>query len=255
MRLFQRTTRRVTLTQDGITLLPLSQNLLLDFDYLEQQIQQSTQEYRGILRVDMPNRIAHHVVIPTLPDFFRQYPDINIQLNSSDQFTDLLEQGIDCAVRVGTLSNSSLIARQIGILSMVNCASPAYLKKYGTPSQIEQLSGHQMINYSGAVGERQAGFQSGTNIVMLDSTVSVNNTEAYIVAAKAGLGIIQVPLYDVQEELNQGNLVSILPEHTPPAMPIHLLYQNRQYQPSRLTVFLHWLQQTLQVTTPHSLIL
>jgi DNA-binding transcriptional LysR family regulator len=248
VRLFHRTTRRVTLTQDGINLLPLSQNLLFDFDHLEQQAQRSTREYRGTLRVDMPNRIAHHIVLPALPDFFAQYPEICIQLNSSDQFTNLVEQSIDCVIRVGTLTNSSLIARQLGNLHMVNCASPAYIARCGQPTQIEQLSQHRMINYSGAVGQQQAVFQDGERNIMLDCSVSVNNTEAYIMAAKAGLGIIQVPLYDVLDEIEHGSLVSILSEHTAPAMPIHLLYPNRQYQPSRLTTFLFWLEQLLKVT-------
>lgn len=241
VRLLQRTTRRVTLTQDGLNLLPLCQNLLTDFDYLEQQAQQSTQLYRGVIRVDMPNRIAHHLVIPALPDFYRQYPDIHIQLHSSDQFSDLLEQSIDCAVRVGRLQDSSLIARQLGNLHMVNCASPAYLQRMGIPASLEDLNRHYVVNYAGAVGERQAIFEYGQQHVMLDSKISVNNTEAYVAAAKAGLGIIQVPHFDVLDELALGSLKTVMAQHTAPAMPIHILYQNREYLPSRISVFIDWL--------------
>lgn len=247
VRLLQRTTRRVTLTQDGLNLLPLCQNLLTDFDYLEQQAQQSTRLYRGVIRVDMPNRIAHHLVIPTLPDFYRQYPDIHIQLHSSDQFSDLLEQSIDCAVRVGRLQDSSLIARQLGNLSMVNCASPAYLQSMGVPTSLEDLNRHHMVNYAGAVGEQQAMFKYGQQHVMLDSKISVNNTEAYVAAAKAGLGIIQVPHFDVMDELALGSLKAVLAQHTAPAMPIHILYQNREYLPARLSVFIDWLKQVLLI--------
>lgn len=243
IRLFQRTTRCVNLTYDGAKFLPLSQNLLLDFDYLDQQAQQSTQKYHGTLKVDMPNRIAHHIVIPALPQFFQQYPAINIQFDSSDQFANLHEQSIDCAIRVGRLTDSSLIARQIGYLEMINCASPDYLANYNTPVHLSDLTKHQLVNYGGAVGECQAAFQYGTHHVMMNSRVGVNNTEAYITAAKAGLGIIQIPLYDVQDELQKGTLIAILPTYTAPAMPIHLLYQNREHQPSRLIVFLRWLQQ------------
>lgn len=247
VRLFQRTTRRVTLTQDGANLLPLCQNLLTDFDYLEQQAQQSTQLYRGILRVDMPNRIAHHLVIPALPGFYRQYPDIHIQLHSSDHFSDLLQQSIDCAVRVGRLQDSSLIARQLGRLRMVNCASPDYLQRLGIPNSLADLKQHHMVNYAGAVGEQQAMFEYGDQHVMLNSIISVNNTEAYIAAAKAGLGIIQVPHFDVVDELNQGNLLTLLDHYTAPAMPIHILYQNREYLPARLSVFIDWLKQVLLI--------
>lgn len=247
VRLFQRTTRRVTLTQDGLNLLPLCRNLLTDFDYLEQQAQQSTQLYRGVIRVDMPNRIAHHLVIPALVDFYQQYPDIHIQLHSSDQFSDLLEQSIDCAVRVGRLQDSSLIARPLANLAMVNCASPAYLQHMGVPAQLEDLNRHHVVNYAGAVGERQAMFEYGNQHVMLDSRISVNNTEAYIAAARAGLGIIQVPHFDVVDELAQGSLKTVLEQYTAPAMPIHILYQNREYLPARISVFIGWLKQQLVI--------
>ena len=248
VRLFQRTTRRVTLTQDGLNLLPLCQNLLADFDYLEQQAQQSTQLYKGIIRVDMPNRIAHHLVIPALPDFYRQYPDIHIQLHSSDQFSDLLEQSIDCALRVGRLQDSSLIARQLGILRMVNCASPDYLQRVGVPSSLADLSQHHIVNYAGAVGEQQAIFEYDDQHIMLNSIISVNNTEAYIAAAKAGLGIIQVPHFDVKQELAQRHLHTLLDHYTAPAMPIQILYQNREYLPARISVFIDWLKQLLVIS-------
>lgn len=247
VRLFQRTTRRVTLTQDGLNLLPLCQNLLTDFDYLEQQAQQSTQLFKGIIRVDMPNRIAHHLVIPALPDFYHQYPDIHIQLHSSDQFSNLLEQNIDCAVRVGRLQDSRLIARQLGILRMVNCASPDYLQRFGIPTSLADLKQHYLVNYAGAVGQQQAMFEYDDQHVMLNSIISVNNTEAYIAAAKAGLGIIQVPHFDVEHELVLGSLKTLLDQHTAPVMPIHILYQNRDYLPARLSVFIDWLKQVLLI--------
>lgn len=247
VRLFQRTTRRVTLTQDGANLLPLCQNLLTDFDYLEQQAQQSTQLFKGIIRVDMPNRIAHHQVIPALPDFYRLYPDIHIQLHSSDQFSNLLEQSIDCAVRVGRLQDSRLIARQLGMLRIINCASPDYLQRFGVPTSLSDLSQHQMVNYAGAVGQQQAMFEYGDQHVMLNSIISVNNTEAYIAAAKAGLGIIQVPHFDVEHELALGSLKTVLDQHTALPMPLHILYQKRDYLPARLSVFIDWLKQILLI--------
>ncbi|KCX82857.1 bacterial regulatory helix-turn-helix, lysR family protein, partial [Acinetobacter baumannii 940793] len=200
VRLFHRTTRKVSLTQDGQRILPECQNLLFDYEQLEQLIQTQKQHYRGTLKISMPSRIVHQVIIPELPDFYHRYPDIHLQLNSSDDLTDLIEKGIDCVVRVGELDNSSLIARFIGHLVMVNCASTQYLQDYGIPEQLNDLEQHKLINYAGAVGEKQGEFiyQGGT--VMMDSALSVNNTEAYIAAACAGLGIIQLPYYDVQDK-------------------------------------------------------
>ncbi|EXE97701.1 LysR family transcriptional regulator, partial [Acinetobacter sp. 259052] len=135
VRLFHRTTRKVSLTQDGQRILPECQNLLLDYEQLEQLIQTQKQHYRGTLKISMPSRIVHQVIIPELSDFYHRYPDIHLQLNSSDDMTDLIEKGIDCVVRVGELDSSSLIARFIGHLVMVNCASRGYLEQYGMPEQ------------------------------------------------------------------------------------------------------------------------
>lgn len=245
VRLFHRTTRKVSLTQDGQRILPECQNLLFDYEQLEQLIQTQKQHYRGTLKISMPSRIVHQVIIPKLSDFYQRYPDIHLQLNSSDDMTDLIEKGIDCVVRVGELDSSSLIARLIGHLVMVNCASPHYLKQYGTPEQLEDLSQHKLINYAGAVGEKQGEFVYQGGTVMMDSALSVNNTETYSAAACAGLGIIQVPYYDVQDKIEQGILVEVLSAYSAPSLPLNILYPNRSYIPKRLEVFMNWVEEVL----------
>ena len=245
VRLFHRTTRKVSLTQDGQRILPECQNLLFDYEQLEQLIQTQKQHYRGTLKISMPSRIVHQVIIPELSDFYHRYPDIHLQLNSSDDMTDLIEKGIDCVVRVGELDSSSLIARLIGHLVMVNCASPHYLEQYGTPEQLEDLSQHKLINYAGAVGEKQGVFLHQDGTVMMDSALSVNNTEAYIAAANAGLGIIQLPYYDVQDKIEQGMLVEVLSAYSAPSLPLNILYPNRSYIPKRLEVFMSWVGEIL----------
>ncbi|MEB3794802.1 MULTISPECIES: LysR family transcriptional regulator [Acinetobacter] len=245
VRLFHRTTRKVSLTQDGQRILPECQNLLFDYEQLEQLIQTQKQHYRGTLKISMPSRIVHQVIIPELSDFYHRYPDIHLQLNSSDDMTDLIEKGIDCVVRVGELDSSSLIARLIGHLVMVNCASPHYLEQYGTPEQLEDLSQHKLINYAGAVGEKQGVFVYSGGTVMMDSALSVNNTEAYSAAACAGLGIIQVPYYDVQDKIEQGILVEVLSAYSAASLPLNILYPNRSYIPKRLEVFMSWVGEIL----------
>ncbi|MDC5121981.1 LysR family transcriptional regulator [Acinetobacter baumannii] len=245
VRLFHRTTRKVSLTQDGQRILPECQNLLFDYEQLEQLIQTQKQHYRGTLKISMPSRIVHQVIIPELPVFYHRYPDIHLQLNSSDDLTDLIETGIDCVVRVGELDNSSLIARFIGHLVMVNCASPRYLQDYGIPEQLNDLEQHKLINYAGAVGEKQGEFIYQGGAVMMDSALSVNNTEAYIAAACAGLGIIQLPYYDVQDKIEQGILVEVLSAYSAPSLPLNILYPNRSYIPKRLEVFMNWVGEVL----------
>ncbi|EXE77520.1 MULTISPECIES: LysR family transcriptional regulator [Acinetobacter calcoaceticus/baumannii complex] len=245
VRLFHRTTRKVSLTQDGQRILPECQNLLFDYEQLEQLIQTQKQHYRGTLKISMPSRIVHQVIIPELSDFYHRYPDIHLQLNSSDDMTDLIEKGIDCVVRVGELDSSSLIAKFIGHLVMVNCASADYLEQYGIPKQLEDLSQHKLINYAGAVGEKQGVFVYSGGTVMMDSALSVNNTEAYIAAANAGLGIIQLPYYDVQDKIEQGILVEVLSAYSAPSLPLNILYPNRSYIPKRLEVFMNWVGEVL----------
>ncbi|WP_049063799.1 LysR substrate-binding domain-containing protein, partial [Acinetobacter seifertii] len=245
VRLFHRTTRKVSLTQDGQRILPECQNLLFDYEQLEQLIQTQKQHYRGTLKISMPSRIVHQVIIPELSDFYHRYPDIHLQLNSSDDMTDLIEKGIDCVVRVGELDSSSLIAKFIGHLVMVNCASADYLEQYGIPKQLEDLSQHKLINYAGAVGEKQGEFVYQGGTVMMDSALSVNNTEAYSAAACAGLGIIQVPYYDVQDKIEQGILVEVLSAYSAASLPLNILYPNRSYIPKRLEVFMSWVGEVL----------
>lgn len=245
VRLFHRTTRKVSLTQDGQRILPECQNLLFDYEQLEQLIQTQKQHYRGTLKISMPSRIVHQVIIPELSDFYHRYPDIHLQLNSSDDMTDLIEKGIDCVVRVGELDSSSLIAKFIGHLVMVNCASADYLEQYGIPKQLEDLSQHKLINYAGAVGEKQGEFVYQGGTVMVDSVLSVNNTEAYSAAACAGLGIIQVPYYDVQDKIEQGILVEVLSAYSAASLPLNILYPNRSYIPKRLEVFMSWVGEVL----------
>ncbi|CAG67375.1 putative transcriptional regulator (LysR family) [Acinetobacter baylyi ADP1] len=246
VRLFQRTTRRVSLTQDGKRILPECQNLLADYQLLEQMIQTHHQDYQGIIKVDMPSRISHQIVVPAIGDFFQQYPHIRIQLHSSDHLTNLVEQEVDCVVRVGILENSSLIAKTVGHLSMVNCASPTYLQTFGVPQQLKDLHQHQLVNYQNGVGDQQGTFFYGDQYIKLNTRLSVNNTEAYIQAARAGLGIIQVPYYDVYQDLLSGRLVEILKDDVCPSLPLNVLYPNRHYIPRRLDVFMSWLIPLLQ---------
>ena len=245
VRLFHRTTRKVSLTQDGQRILPECQNLLFDYEQLEQLIQTQKQHYRGTLKISMPSRIVHQVIIPELPDFYKRYPDIHLQLNSSDDITDLIEKGIDCVVRVGQLNDSSLIARFVGNLIMVNCASSDYLQHYGIPEQLEDLHQHKLINYIGPVGEKQGMFFYQDGTVMMDSVLSINNTEAYIAAACAGLGIIQLPYYDVQDKIEQGILIEVLSAYTAQSLPLNILYPNRSYIPKRLEIFMDWVGEVL----------
>lgn len=252
-RLFNRTTRRVSLTQDGERLLERALNLVADNDALEQQFQPQASALSGRIRTDMPSRIARCLVAPALPAFLESHPDVAIELGSSDRAIDLVRDGIDCALRVGDVRSESLVAHRLGHLRMANCASPAYLARFGTPQSPMDLPQHRMVGYAlaskggGALWEWQAGEQTGEQVrtITMPSPVSVNNVETYIACGLAGTGLIQIPAYDVHAHLQQGELVEVMAQWPAPPMPVHLVYPHRRNLSPRVKAFSRWLEALL----------
>lgn len=247
-RLLHRTTRRVQLTPDGQIFRERSLDLLADFDELQGLFRSEPERLRGPLRVDMPLGTAREVVLPNLPAFLRSHPELQVELSSTDRRVDLVREGFDCVMRIGTLSDSSLVARTLGHCRMVNCASPAYLAEAGTPQTLSDLAGHQLVHYLPTLGGRDPGFEyldpahpAQPCHLPMPGAVTVNNSDAYLHACLAGLGIIQVPRLGVQPLLAAGRLCEILPAHVAAPMPVSLLYANRRQQPRRVQVFMNWL--------------
>lgn len=245
-RLLHRTTRRVQMTQDGQVFFERSLDMLADMEELQGLFRDGPADLRGRLRVDMPQAIARDLVIPHLPDFLAQHPGLEIELSSTDRKVDVVREGFDCVLRVGELADSSLIARPIGEYRMLNCASPAYLARYGTPMRLDELAAHRLIHYLPSLGGRSAGFeyvdaQGVRQSLRMPAALTVNATFAYEAACLAGLGIIQVPRVGMRGHLAAGRLVEILPAFIAPPMPISLLYANRRHLPRRVQAFMQWL--------------
>lgn len=250
-RLLHRTTRRVQMTQDGQVFYERCRDLLADVDELQGLFRIGGAELRGRLRVDMPLAVAHQVVIPALPAFLAQHPGLQVDLSSTDRRVDLVREGFDCVLRVGTLGDSSLIARPLGHYRQVSCASPEYLARHGTPRSLDELQvGHRLVHYAITLGAKPTGFEyvdadgQARNLAM-EGALTVNNSEAYQAACLAGLGIIQVPLAGVHELIAQGRLVEILPGHPPAPLPVSLLYANRRQLPRRVQVFMQWVAELM----------
>ncbi|MBC7939359.1 MAG: LysR family transcriptional regulator [Chitinophagaceae bacterium] len=245
-RLLHRTTRRVQMTQDGQVVFERAQDLLADLDDLRGLFRANPAQLRGRLRVDMPQAIARDVVLPALPAFLVDHPALDIELSCVDRRVDLVAEGFDCVLRVGKLTDSSLIARPLGEYRMVNCASPAYLATHGTPRSLDDLAHHRQVHYVPSLGARSTGFeyvdtQGKLYTVAMPGALTVNGTIAYEGAALAGLGIIQVPEVGVREHLVAGHLVEVLPDWRAPAMPVSLVYAHRRHLPQRAQVFMNWL--------------
>lgn len=254
-RLLHRTTRKVQLTQDGQAFYERSKDLLADVDELQGMFQQGVQALRGRLRVDMPTLIARDQIIPRLPEFLAAHPQLSFEFSSTDRRVDLVREGFDCVLRVGPLADSGLVARPVGQLRQINCASPGYLAQHGTPKTLEDLASHRLIHYVPTLGAKPTGWEyvheGRTRTLAMASMLSVNSTEAYQSACVAGLGLIQAPAAGLASLLARGLLVEVLPQHRAPSLPVSLLYANRRNLPQRVQVFMAWVAETLAPYLDH----
>ncbi|RYY55070.1 MAG: LysR family transcriptional regulator, partial [Comamonadaceae bacterium] len=245
-RLLNRTTRRVSLTHDGEALLERARTLVADAEDIEQQFRPTDGALSGRLKIDVPSRIARRLIAPALPDFFAQHPAIELELGSTDRTVDLVHEGIDCALRVGPLASSSLVARPLGRFTLINCASPAYVARHGMPTTPGELAQHIAVHYVSPTNGRVAPWEwlrdDGEHVaVPMRGQVTANNAEAYIACALAGLGLIQIPRFDVQDHLADGSLVEVLPQARAEAMAVHLVYPHRRHPSRRLQALTGWL--------------
>ncbi|WP_233866901.1 LysR family transcriptional regulator [Paraburkholderia adhaesiva] len=246
VRLLERTTRHVKPTAEGDAYYRHCVRLLADVEETEGAFSET--EPQGRLRVNMQGTLARYFVVPRLPEFLARYPRVELFLGSGDQYVDLVREGVDCVLRAGELSDSSMIARRVALLEQVTCASPAYLERRGEPDSIDALAeGHEAVNYlspaTGRAHPLEFTTPQGVRNVTLPGPVAVNGAELYTAAAIAGLGMVQVPRYRVHEQLANGELCVVLPAHPPPQMPISVLYpQNRQLS-LRVRTFADWLVQ------------
>ena len=244
VQLLHRTTRRVRLTADGAQFQQRARDLLDDMEDLQGMFRRDTQ-LKGRLRVDMSSGLARQLVIPHLPGFLEKHPGLEIELSGTDRRVDLVREGFDCVVRVGPLDDNTLVARPLGVMHIVNCASPAYLAAYGVPRSLGDLSGHALVHYVGTLGQRSPGFEyhdgQDYRSVPMRGAITVNSGEAYSAAALAGLGIIQVPRLGARVALAAGTLVEVLPEWVAVPRPVTLLYAQRRHLPRRVAAFMDWM--------------
>lgn len=244
-RLLHRTTRKVSPTQDGEAFYERCLRVIADVEETENLFRHDGEALSGRIRVDVPGRIGRLIVAPALPDFLDAHPGIDIELGVTDRAVDLVGEGVDCALRVGPLSDSGLIARAIGPLPLVNVASPAYLERHGTPRHPAELGGHRAVNYASPSTGRVEAWEWRENGALrsraLGGRVTVNNAEAAIACCLAGLGLIQIPAYDVRAHIAAGELVEVMPACRADPLPMHILYPHRQHLSRRLQSFTAWL--------------
>jgi DNA-binding transcriptional LysR family regulator len=245
-RLLHRTTRKVQPTQDGLAFLERSKDLLADMDELQTLFRQDGKALQGRVRIDMSTGLARNAVVPRLPELLARHPLLEFEISSTERFVDPVREGFDCVLRTGTVADSALVARPVGEMRMVNCASPAYVAAHGLPTTPADLHAHRVVHFVNTLGARPGGFDfigaDGRDASMpMAGAVTVNNADAYSAACLAGLGIIQVPFIGVGELLADGRLVEVLPDWPARPMPLNLIYANRRNLSRRVRIVMDWL--------------
>lgn len=244
-KLLHRTTRRVTVTPDGAAYYERVVRLLADLDDLDGSMALSQGTPKGRLRIDVSASLALLVIIPALPDFHARYPDIQVDFGVTDRLVDLIGENVDCVVRGGELTDQSLIARRIGELDFIACAAPSYLERYGEPRHPTDFeNSHYMVGYFQAGSGRTFPLSFALNGERYDVSgryiVSVNDSNAYVGAALAGLGAIQAPTFMVQHHIATGALRHVLDGWTTDRMPLHIVYPPNAHLSNKLRVFVDW---------------
>jgi LysR family transcriptional regulator for bpeEF and oprC len=249
-RLLNRSTRRLSLTPDGASYYERCTGILADVDDAESSFRDRARGPRGRLRIDAPPYLARLVLMPRLCEFHRRYPDIELVVGMSDRVVDMVQEAVDCVLRIGELRDSTLIAKRIGVFRTLTCAAPSYIERYGKPERIEDLGRHRAVNYFLARTGRTVdwSFQVDGEIVNvpMKSSLSVNDAEACVSAGLSGFGMIQPPRYMVEPYLDSGELIEVLEPWAPPPMPISIVYQQSRHLSSKVHVFVDWITEVFQ---------
>jgi LysR family transcriptional regulator, regulator for bpeEF and oprC len=253
VRLLNRTTRRLSLTDDGALYHQRAATLVQDVDELEGTLRRAVATPAGRLRVDVPAAVGQHVLGPALPEFFRRYPDMVLDMGSTDRPVDLVAEGVDCVIRGGLMHDDTLVARPLVTMPMVTCAAPSYLASHGTPRALEDLEhqgaqGHRFVNFHSAKTGRVFPFDfiQGGDVRQISRPhwVSCNNAGAHVAAGLAGLGLLQLPLTrHVCTLLASGQLVAVLGEWSAGELPLALLYPQNRHLTAKVRAFSDWVKQ------------
>jgi len=244
VRLLQRTTRSVTVTPEGATYYERVVRLLADLADIESSTKLSQGKPSGKVRIETAVGIGTMVIVPALAEFYRDYPEVEIELGVGNWHTDLVAEGIDCAIRSGEVSEQMIVARRIGSFTFTICATPEFVQAHGAPQTPQALAQLPTIGLVAAGTGRAVPFRlfngSGESELALTHRLVVKDTNAYIAAGLAGLGIIQAPSYAVHEAVKAGRLTALLQDWHTPTIPVHLLYPPNRYLSAKVRVFIDW---------------
>jgi DNA-binding transcriptional LysR family regulator len=237
--LLRRTTRSVQVTEAGAQFLADSRRLLTEVDEAEQAARGAHARAVGHLTITAPLMLGKMHVAPIVLEFLDSYPEVTVRALFADHVVDMMEEGVDVAVRIGRLESSSLSALRVGTLRQVLCAAPQYLRARGTPSSPAELCSHALIGFVGVSPHRRWSFMANGKAEPFEPTfrLSVNTGDFAVQAALAGHGIVRMLSYQVAEHLKSGALVRVLVKHEPEPLPVHVLHTDGRRTPARVRAF------------------
>jgi DNA-binding transcriptional LysR family regulator len=238
-RLFQRTTRRLAITDVGTRFLESARRILDDLDAAEREAIGATAAARGHLTVTASVTLGRSLLAPVARQFLAAYPEITLSVLLLDRVTNLIEEGIDAGIRIGPLPDSTMVARKLGAVRRILVASPDYIAQHGAPLVPADLTRHAMIAFTGLMPNREWRFLDGRSgkSVSFMPRLEINDAVAAIAAAEAGEGVTIALSYMVAEKIRQGSLVPVLGDVTPPAVPVHLVFPQSRLPTPKLRAF------------------
>jgi len=244
-RLFSRTTRKQTLTEAGLIFFQRAEHIVADLKDAQLAVNRLTGKPSGTLSISAEADLAHNFIAPVLPEFLERFPDINVQIVVSANLLDLIDGAFDLAIRMGHLEDSNLMARKLVISRSVICASPRYLKEYGTPKTPDELQQHNCLSFKTSAGVKKWCFESndGKIEVPITGRISVNSIAFLRSMVVAGVGIGMMPSWNIEKQLSSGELVplledySMIPDHT----PIHAVYNHAKQLPPKVRAFIDFM--------------
>ena len=248
-KLMHRTTRTVAITAEGAEYYRQASRLLAELDAMDHAMRGQKRKPHGHLRIDAPASFSTSLLIPALPTFHLEYPDITLALGISDRPANILGEGVDCVIRAGEIHDLSMIGRKLVDLQYGTFASPAYLARAGTPRTPADLDRHTRVGYFFAATTKSNPLifeRAGERVEIASSALSTNDGNGVLALMRAGLGVGQHFTRMVQPWIDAGELVPILQDWRRPLMPFHILYPPNRHQNARLLVFVDWLIDTFR---------
>ncbi len=244
VRLLNRTTRSMSLTDEGRRCYQHAQRLLGDMGELESSLRESAQAPSGILRVDLPGILARLYLAPALPRFMAAYPEIALKVTASDRMIDMVEEGVDVLVRIGRLQDSALVARTVGSTAYVTCAAPDFLRRHGTPASPDELSRYPCLQFLYPKSRQVRPWQFQRDGAGFAATpagrVSMDHVDTLIEAAVAGAGIIQHLSVSLREPLHSGALVPVLQQWQAPGPDISIIFPPQHLRAAKVKAFVEF---------------